>query len=242
MTHINTIKSWFHALPLRLFVPLLGVQFIKKVFGFNELGTYFSQTGEDIIIASILDKKNGFYVEVGCNEPIRLSNTFSLYLNNWRGILIDANEDLIKKCKKIRPKDTAITAAISDVEKDVEFHIANASAVSTIDEKTYEDWKSNWDYAETKKMRTQTLNRIFDQYLPKGQTIDVLSIDVEGHDYNALISFDMAKYRPRLIVVEIHGLNINQMKDDKIVNYLTANNYELVGYIIMNAYFKDKTV
>jgi FkbM family methyltransferase len=240
MTPIKTITLWLNILPLSIVIKLLFLQFLKKVLGFTELNTYFSQTGEDIVIANILNHKVGFYVDVGCNEPIRLSNTFSLYLNGWRGILIDANEDLIKKCKEIRKGDIAIAAAISDVEKQVSFHISNASAVSTIDEATYDQWKSNWNYTETKTLQTRTLGAIFKEYLPEGQVIDLLSIDVEGHDYNALISFDISKYRPRLIIIEIHGFNFNHLRDNNIANYLLAHDYELVGYVIMNAYFKDK--
>ena len=56
----------------------------------------FSQFGEDISILHILftrlNIRNGFYIDVGCNRPIHCSNTFNLYLREWRGLTIDLNE------------------------------------------------------------------------------------------------------------------------------------------------------
>lgn len=52
------------------------------------------------------------------------------------------------------------------------------------------------------KVPVYTLTGILDKYLPEGTDIDFLSVDVEGFDYNVLVSNDWTKYRPKLIVVE----------------------------------------
>ena len=47
----------------------------------------FSQHGEDTFIHEGFGRKKGdFYVDVGAYHPIRLSNTFLLYKNGWRGV------------------------------------------------------------------------------------------------------------------------------------------------------------
>ena len=43
----------------------------------NEANFYFSQTGEDTVLKFLLrDRKDGVYVDIGCNTPIYFSNTF----------------------------------------------------------------------------------------------------------------------------------------------------------------------
>lgn len=65
----------------------------------------FSQEGEELILSRLFGyKTNGYYVDIGCYNPKRFSNTYSFYLNGWRGINIDANIDTIKLFKKYRKK------------------------------------------------------------------------------------------------------------------------------------------
>ena len=55
---------------------------------------------EDLnIINYFKDKKNGFYIDVGCFHPLDRNNTYLLYKKNWRGINIDVSKfsiDLFK--------------------------------------------------------------------------------------------------------------------------------------------------
>lgn len=38
-------------------------------------------------------KKNGTFIDIGCNEPIRWSNTYALEEVGWRGWLVDINSE-----------------------------------------------------------------------------------------------------------------------------------------------------
>lgn len=217
---------------------------LKNIF-FKSMKTYFSQNGEDILLEKLLPgkkRKQGFYVEVGCNDPIDISNTFRFYLAGWRGLLIDANAKLIAKNKRIRKKDTVICAAISDQEHIVNFYEStNTSWESTLDVDAHAALNNyKMQYKPPIQVKTQTLDSIFKQYLPNNQQIDILSIDIEGHDYNALISFDIDQYRPYLIIIEIHGFDLYDPTKSEIYTYLTSRGYDFVGYAVWNAYFRRK--
>jgi len=86
---------------------------------------------------------------------------------------------------------------------------------------------------------TQRVESILDSHLPKGTTIDLLSIDVEGHDLNALMSVNLNKYRPRIIVIEIHEFKLAENSADPIVKYLKDNDYALECFSTINGYFRD---
>ncbi len=235
-----TIAKLFKKLPFLVALRLSLLILVKKMMA-NEANVYFSQTGEDTILKFIFrDQKEGTYVDIGCNTPIYFSNTFFLYLVGWKGVCVDANELLCNQFKKTRPLDTVVHAAVSDVEKEVIFHISDkVPAVSTIDQQQLEEWKKHWEFNREVKMKTQRVENILDQSLPSGTQIDLMSIDVEGHDLNALMSVNLDRYRPRWIVIEIHEFKFSQKDTNPIVQYLNENGYVLEYFSTINGYFLD---
>ncbi|MFD2524094.1 FkbM family methyltransferase [Emticicia soli] len=231
----------FKLLPLFDAIRLNILIFVRRyIFKFGKIN--FSQTGEEIVIQWILkDIKQGFYLDVGCHHPYKISNTFQLYLNGWHGIAIDANPTLIEKWKRKRKNDIPLVAAISDEEKEVTFYEFKESEVNTMDEGMVQEWKQKFNYRSERKLTTQTLTSILDKYLPENQKIDLLTVDVEGNDFNVIKSIDLNKYRPKLIVVEIHGFDLSNIEENEIYQYLITQKYTLVSFATMNGYFLDTT-
>lgn len=236
---MNFYINLFNKLPIFDALRIGILTLVRRyVFKFGKI--IYSQTGEDIIIGLLLkDIKNGFYLDVGCHHPYKISNTFQLYLKGWRGIVIDANENLIRKFQSKRKNDIAIVAAISDEEKIVSFYEFKESEVNTINEQMLEEWKTKFNYKSKKEIKTQTLTNILDNNLPKNQKIDLLTVDVEGQDFNVLKSLDFKKYRPKLIVIEIHHFDLTNISQNEIYNFLIENDYKLVSFATMNGYFID---
>ncbi len=232
-------KTVFKLLPFLDAIRLNILLFVRRyIFKFGKI--IFSQTGEEIVIQWILkDIKQGFYLDVGCHHPYKISNTFQLYLKGWRGIAIDANPTLIEKWKRKRKNDIALVAAVSDEEKEVTFYEFKESEVNTMDESMSHEWKQKFNYKSERKLITQTLTTILDTHLPKNQKIDLLTVDVEGNDFNVIKSIDLTKYRPKLIVVEIHGFDLSNIEKNEIYQYLTDQKYTLVSFATMNGYFLD---
>ena len=83
------------------------------------------------------------------------------------------------------------------------------------------------------------LAEIFERYLPQGQTIDFLDVDVEGHDLEVLESNDWQRFRPKVIVVEDEELD---PRESRIVRTMNRQGYELCGQNVIildkiNEYF-----
>jgi len=196
----------------------------------------YSQIGEDLALSCILRSEPGFYVDVGCNHPRRNSNTFALYKAGWRGICIDANPELIKQFKRLRPRDVSVCAAISDEEKDLTFTECVDDAFSSLDGEHVANWKARTAIARQRIVRTRMLGAILNE-LNSPHAFDLLSVDVEGHDANVLRSIDLDAYRPQVIVVEMHGFDINSPEKNDIYRYLVARSYRLAGFLVLNGYF-----
>jgi hypothetical protein len=52
-------------------------------------------------------------------------------------------------------------------------------------------------------------------------------------------SLDLGRYRPRLIVVEMHGFAIERREDDPIRRHLRGHGYTLAGHMATRSYFQD---
>ena len=88
------------------------------------------------------------------------------------------------------------------------------------------------------------LAQILDSYLPKGQEIDFLSVDVEGRDLDVLKSNDWSRYIPLCILVEIHsgpdqkeGFSFNEVLTSEIAQYLQPKGYSVFAKTMNTVFF-----
>lgn len=178
--------------------------------------------------------KRGYYVEVGSNDPIKFSNTFKLYLSGWKGIIIDGNYELIEESKKIRKEDVCICAVVSNKIENLDFFISEDTNYSSIN---LSRASMGPNILSSRRVQTVTLDSLMEKYLPENQAINVLSIDVEGHDFEVLCSISLDKYKPDLIIVEDLSRNSSDLQNNIFLLYLKKYNYILVGTDTQNLYF-----
>ena len=76
-----------------------------------------------------------------------------------------------------------------------------------------------------KKIRCQKLTSILDSSKYKNRPIDFLNIDIEGADYEALISLDFKNYKPKVICIEINERSVISSKTYK---YLIKMGYKKI--------------
>jgi FkbM family methyltransferase len=166
----------------------------------------FAQEGEDLILAEIfLGKRGGFFVDVGAHHPRRFSNTYHLYkFKGWRGINIDATPGCMKAFRRARPDDINIECAVSDQPQTLQFFVFNEPALNTFDPVLAKDRDGFAHYRLEKRIeiQTATLASLLDRHLPAGQSIDLLSVDVEGLDLQVLQSNDWSRYQPAVVLAE----------------------------------------
>ncbi len=215
---------------------------ISKMLSILEMEGFvvsYAQGAEDLIIKKLLsNKKNGFYLDIGCNNPIQNSNTFRLYLKGWRGICIDGNADFIKRFSKIRKRDICLHAIVSDEPRAVSFYINHKNpGMSSIEEhEAHSRYQAQPDQ-KIVEMQAETLNQILDKHLG-GRNIDLLTTDVEGHDLKVLQGLDLSRYRPTVICVEYPG-NIMHVRESEITTYLSKYNYEVIAIDSENVYYRQ---
>ncbi len=88
---------------------------------------------------------------------------------------------------------------------------------------------------------TRPLAELLDQYLPSGTAIDLLTIDVEGYDYEVLRSNDWQRYRPEYVLVEcLESVTLDQAFRDPIAKLLFEQEYDLVAKTRSTVLFRGK--
>ncbi len=208
----------------------------------------FSQFGEDIVLASMLgtlgrDMSDGFYVDVGAYDPVQGSNTCALHLRGWTGVNIDANPAGIARFQQARPGDRNVHAAVADEEGEVAFDIYALGALSTADPAAKAAYarEGRAQLVQTLKLRTRRLRDILAETVPLGQSIDVMSVDVEGFDLSVLRSNDWHRFAPLFLLVEDQQISLLDRPDSPIFNYLRPLGYRLVSQaFITSIYLRDQ--
>jgi len=188
----------------------------------------YAQLGEDLILSHYLKQDNGFYVDVGCHDPFRYSTTALLHLyRGWRGMNIDADPQAIEKFRKARPGDINLNVGVSDAAGELEFTIFKGSAHNSFDARMVQAASRRMPVEQRQQVHVRPLRDILADHLPPGQTIDYMNIDCEGLDEKVIAGNDWSRFSPKLLSVEIHGLNLIKAMDNPVVKTLLQSGYRL---------------
>ena len=231
------------------FINLLSLY--KKKIKYKKIS--YSLNAVDLIIDyAFKTKKKGIYLDIGAQNPISNNNTYLLFKRGWSGINIDLDIKNIELFNLARPNDINLNYAISSSEKvkDLYFY-HDKSPLNTLNQNV-----SNFQNAKIKYIRKQptiTLNKLL-QKINFQKKIDYMNVDVEGHEYDVFLGFDLMTYKPSIISVEYLDLKMKQLEFknndiNRIVNsdlykFLVSKNYFLVNWlhgdlIFVNREFRD---
>jgi len=203
----------------------------------------YSQDGEDMMLQTYYETKKhykGFYVDVGAHHPYRFSNTAYFYKKGWRGINIEPTPTLFRAFQRHRKRDINLNVGISASNTTMPFYVFNDQALNTFDEQLAQERhhaRDRYEIISKMDVQTSSLKDILEKYLPINQSIDFLTVDVEGLDLEVLASNDWAKFCPKFILVECETDVVNQ---SSINTFLQHNGYILVGRTKRTSLFKHQ--
>jgi len=188
-----------------------------------------SQIKQDLNVINFYNnKKDGFFIEIGANDGIKISNTYLLEKQyNWKGICCEPNPSEFKKLLINRPNSICFNEAVYNQSGlTVTFDIANDNnLLSGISEYIIKN-KSEVDNNKT-VIEVKTLSLLDILVKANAPTfIDYISIDTEGCEFEILKNFDFKKYTFGLIDVE-HAYD--NLKRTNIKNLLLSNGYVYKG-------------
>ncbi len=194
-----------------------GILTEKKLYSFFD---------EELIIRDFFqDRQGGFFVDVGCAFPIAANNTYYLEKHlGWTGIGIDALNDYTAEWKEKRPNTKFFSFLVTEnSEGSGRFYKSELMGFSSTNQKVANGSVfPNVRRAKTEEIQVPKvcLNDLFDREGIK--KIDLLALDIEGHELSALAGLDFERFSPELIVAESYGF------EDELTEYLNKHGYQKI--------------
>jgi len=69
----------------------------------NLIVSSYSQAKQDLHASIVCNKRDGFFLDLGCNDPKFHNNSYALEIDlNWHGILIDIQSNMVNSCMNTR--------------------------------------------------------------------------------------------------------------------------------------------
>lgn len=202
----------------------------------------YSQTGEDLIILDLLKvelgKKNISYMDIGANEPRFLNNTYLMYKNGARGILVEPNIKLCKKLKKYRKKDIVLNCGVAAEHGKLTYYMMDSDKINSFSKEEIEEYiKLGHELLGQQDIEVFTINEI----LEKHGRVDFLSIDVEGLDFEILKALNYKDYGPIVICVETQEYGGGKRNDfDEINQFLFGKGYMIYADTMLNTIYVSR--
>jgi FkbM family methyltransferase len=197
-------------------------------------GVGYSQFGEDRVIVDLFPPDfRGHAIDIGASDGVVRSNTWAIEQMGWTVACVEANP-LYTEMLQLRRKIVRM-AAVADYEGWSEFTTFElrpgcweaCSALKPV-EAAVEAHKHIISREYKFKVEVITLDRLLeDLAFP---ALDFLSVDVEGGEMAVLRGFDVARWKPKVIVLENWLGEANQEQHD----FLEPFGYRLLTRLGVN--------
>jgi len=168
---------------------------------------------------AILNTRDGFFVEAGGHDGYTQSNTYYLErFRGWRGVLVEPMPELAAEARLNRPSAQVFQCALvpkdyPDATVEMEFgDLLTTVRGSHDDDRTYVEGGLllGWRDHRVEHVPAYSLSRLLTE--AGASEVNLLSLDVEGYEDQALRGLDLARVAPAWILVEMHNLDEGRAK------------------------------
>jgi FkbM family methyltransferase len=162
----------------------------------------YAQNMEDAVLASIFaGQAEGFYIDIGGGHAVADNVTFNAYLSGWRGVVVEPQEALARLYARVRPRDVVISALAGQAAGEMElFEADRFHGLSTASASHAAAAEAAGVAGRRVRKSVTTLAALCESHAPA--VIDVLKIDVEGHEADVIAGGDWKRFRPRVVLAE----------------------------------------
>jgi len=190
---------------------------------------YYSQAGEDEYLNENYFKnlKNGKYIELGALDGVLYSNTkFFEDQLEWNGILIEPHPEKFKDLETNRPKNVLFNNVVSNQTDELLFRyfVDNYAGVSGVENTLPTEHLQGFYTCVNEPQAYITLKPDSLTNIIKQSNInhfDLLSLDVEGHEYEVLLSWD---FSVPIDIILIETLGGSQCEKEELCRQLLIQN------------------
>ncbi|MDB0031581.1 FkbM family methyltransferase [Opitutales bacterium] len=199
--------------------------------------TSYSQHGEDSLVESIMasDKLHSF-IDIGANDGVLFSNTYKFAKSGARGLCIEPSRKCFRKLKLnhlFHPKVKCLQGAIS--EQDGFLYLQEDGYEQVLSKVSSNNAPGFYE------VKAFSMKSIFNKF-PQFSKVDLISIDVEGHEENVLQGCGQIPLNTKIIIIEIDKSNMVDTLKMKCLSNHVAKYSNGVNLILIHKDFKFQSV
>jgi FkbM family methyltransferase len=175
--------------------------------------------GMDRRLAELMPWHDGVFVEAGAHDGYTQSNTYYLERHRgWTGLLIEPIPELRAHCVRRRPRSCVMgVALVNPTAAAGTVTMRFGDLMSTMDDGRHagRGLEVTGRHAYSVDVPARTLSESF---AAAGLTkVDLLVLDVEGHEHDVLAGLDLEGLAPRYILVEMLDRAVQQLEIDELL-------------------------
>jgi FkbM family methyltransferase len=173
----------------------------------------YAQHGEDKLIEHLLPKGVFSFIDIGANDGVLFSNSYKFAKNGAQGLCVEPSPSAFRKLKLNQLPNKGVSC--------INVAISNTNGKVMLQEDGYESTLSR-----VVKKRTQnsieipcyTMKDILSKF-PKFSKVDIVSIDVEGHEFEVLDGMPITGFYTKLLIIESDKSQIEELKKLKFFKH-----------------------
>ena len=179
--------------------------------------------------------ENGFYIDVGANDPTLYSVTRAFYDKGWRGVNLEPVAKFFNRLAAQRPRDINLQIGAGDVAGSFTFFDIPDTGLATSDPAIAKKHQEGGWEVNTIDIPVLPLADICRSHV-RGD-IHFLKIDVEGDEKKVLLGMNFKKWRPWLVLIEATAPMSQETVHQSWEFLLTDSAYEFVYFDGLNRYY-----
>lgn len=196
----------------------------------------YAQNYEDVMLWRALKHvQNGFYIDVGANDPNTDSVTKAFYDQGWSGINIEPLRSHYESLIEDRPKDINLFCAAGIEHGHISIWECDVRGWATASTKVIEMHKKGGHEGVFHLVPSFPLRDICAKYT-RGD-IHFLKIDVEGFEEQVIQGMDFKIFRPWIVVVEATKPDSTEESHDDWEPAILSSGYKLAYADGLNRFY-----
>jgi FkbM family methyltransferase len=196
----------------------------------------YAQNREDILLwRALRDLREGFYIDVGAEDPTQDSVTRAFYEREWQGINVEPVQGHFDKLCTERPRDLTLQVAIGDRVGWTTLYEFPDTGLSTLVKEVASRHQSNGLRYVERRVPIVTLTNLWEDFV-EGE-VHFLKIDVEGYEPQVLNGMALARFRPWIIIIEATEPRTSEETWYEWEEKILESQYEFVHFDGLNRWY-----